>query len=265
MTNFKSDGFLGDICAWTALYHRHFLPLLNVYRELNVFAQDVFLRCDVLSNDHRRFLAKSLFSRILGNFQAVYLLGERGMETEMQILARSLCEATFALVAIDKHESFAERYIQHSDAQSLQDVERLLRTNSEQITSEIHDELIKRRTLFKKPLNKKDILKPWEIAEIAGMTDIYLSTYALFSIKVHPSPRSLLEHFVKGDDSKMHIRFAPTHENSKLVLTQTMYLMTRCLGAMGNLFQLGNFANLNSFIERIRNVGLTLPISQVRC
>ena len=79
MTDFRTDGFLGDVSTWTAVYHRHFLPLLTAYRELNLFAQDVLFRCDVLSNDNRRLLGKTLFSRILGHFQAAYLLAERGM------------------------------------------------------------------------------------------------------------------------------------------------------------------------------------------
>lgn len=137
MSDLRTDGFLGDLSSWTEVYHRIFLPVLTAYRELNLFAQDVLFRCDVLSNDLRRLLAKTLFARILGNFQAAYLLAERGMETEMQILARSLCEATFALVAIDKHESFAQQYIQHSDAQSLQDIETLLKSDSKSIPPKV--------------------------------------------------------------------------------------------------------------------------------
>jgi Family of unknown function (DUF5677) len=146
------------------------------------------------------------------------------METETQILARSLCEATFALVAIDKHESFAEQYIQHSDAQSLQDIEYLLNSNSESIPAEMRAELINKRALFNTDKSlKKKTLQPWKIAKVAEMTDIYQSTYALFSIKVHPSPRSLVRHFVKDDNGTIkHVRFAPTHENSKLVLRQSM-------------------------------------------
>jgi Family of unknown function (DUF5677) len=96
------------------------------------------------------------------------------METETQILARSLCEATFALVAIDKHESFAEQYIQHSDAQSLQDIEYLLNSNSESIPAEMRAELINKRALFNTDKSlKKKTLQPWKIAKVAEMTDIY--------------------------------------------------------------------------------------------
>jgi hypothetical protein len=157
----------------------------------------------------------------------------------------------------DKDESFAERYIQHGNAQSLQQVKYLLDTNSEVLTAEMRAELIAERALYEtdKSLDKKKILKPWQIAKVAEMTDVYLSTYALFSIKVHPSTRSLIGHLVKGDDGTItHIRFGPTHEDSKLVLRQNMHLMTRCLGAMGNLFQFDTSANLNSFFERMHDI-----------
>ena len=130
-------------------------------------------------------------------------------------------------------------------------------SNSELITAETRAELVIERAQYKtdKSIDKKNILKPWQIAKIAEMTEIYQSTYALFSMKVHPSPRSLIGHLVKDNGGSVtHLRFAPTHEDSRLVLRQTMYLMTRCLGAMGNLLQLDISAKLNSLIERRNEV-----------
>jgi hypothetical protein len=115
---------------------------LELYRDFNCLAHDVFLRCgDVKSNDLRRVLAKTLFIRILGNYQAVYLLSERGMEAESQILVRTLSKAAFALIAIEKESGFAERYKQHDDAKGLQELERLESSNSENLTSEMRREV----------------------------------------------------------------------------------------------------------------------------
>jgi hypothetical protein len=53
------------------------------HRAAALSAQEVFFLCgDVPSNDLRRILGKTLFIRILGNYQAIALLGERGMEAE---------------------------------------------------------------------------------------------------------------------------------------------------------------------------------------
>jgi hypothetical protein len=150
MSDFASNGFLGlGISTWTNGYHELYSPWLKIYTEFNSFAQDVLFRCDVPSGNLRLTLAKTLFIRILSNYQGVYLLAERGMEAETTILLRSLCEATFALVAILKQVDFAARYIGHNEAKRLQNIESLLSGDSEAISADVRAEMINQREILK--------------------------------------------------------------------------------------------------------------------
>jgi Family of unknown function (DUF5677) len=149
MSDLVNNGFLADLSDWTKDYHAHFRPWLELCKEFNSFAQDVFFRCEVQSNDLRRSLAKTLFMRSLGNYQAAYLLGERGMEAQSEILVRSLCEATFALVAIAKDPSFAKRYARHNEAKRLQNIESMLGCKSEYISAEMRDEILREQAILR--------------------------------------------------------------------------------------------------------------------
>ena len=155
---------------------------MKTYLDLNSFAQNVFRRCDVHENDLRRTLAKTLFIRILSNYQGAYLLGERGMEAEMKVLLRSMCEATFALVACAKNAEFAKSYIRHNENERLKLINRLLLSQSGVTDSDERAEILKQRELLlkKKATGQIKTLKVWEIAETADMKEMYNTAYAHF-------------------------------------------------------------------------------------
>lgn len=258
MDDFETSGFLGNgISRWTESYREFYSEWLRTYLELNSFAQDVFRLCVVPSNDIRRALAKTLFIRILSNYQGAYLLGERGMEAEAKILLRAMCEAGFALVAVVKDAEFAASYIRHNEAQRLKCINRLLSNDAGITDCDKRAEMNRQRKLLQAEQASGQIesLGVSKIAEKADMKKVYCTAYAYMSLSVHASSQDLARHLQTDGLGKItHLLWGPTHKESQEMLRAGMRLLWAFVDALGDLFQLDISTELNTFNQRIRKI-----------
>ena len=168
MSDFRTDGFLGDVSNWTAVYHRHFLPLLTAYRELNLFAQDVFFRCDVPSNDQRRLSREDpLLSGFLVTFRLSICSPSAEWKQKRKFWRDHFARALLLSLPFTRMKvlpSGTSSIVTHRVFRKLSP---LLDSNSELITAETRAELVIERARSKtdKSIDKKNILKPWQIAQ----------------------------------------------------------------------------------------------------
>jgi len=154
-----------------------------------------------MEND-RQVLVAILFARILETFRALLSTLEGGHTHAGRILARSLLEATFALVALVRREETLERYVATGECDRLSWVNQLLdsltlrvpglpRSRLRAIKREIEADISK-YDLEKMKINTEDLAR-W-----AKMHDSYLREYALWSLTVHASERDFRHHLVVG-------------------------------------------------------------------
>jgi hypothetical protein len=100
------------------------------------------------------------------------------------------------------------------------------------------------------------------------MTEIYNTAYAYFSSPVHASPQDLARHLLTDSAGKItHLVLGPTHQESESILRHAMFLVSACVGALGDLFQLDISTKLSSFIQRLNGLveqSANAPTAEIR-
>ena len=99
---------LGEI---TVKIKNKLLPYFTLFEKLNEFAQDTVFLLKVNNQNLQQITLAALYLRILSSYQSIYLLCEKGLNTESKIILRALLENVFRFVAIIKHPELAKQYV----------------------------------------------------------------------------------------------------------------------------------------------------------
>lgn len=161
------------------------------------------LRID--TDDDKQVLAAILFARQLEVFRALASVLEESHIFAGRILARSLLEAGFTLIALEKDERTLDRYVVTSETDRLKWVNQLLDARSVHVPGlgrrrlkamkeEISADLARLAELGITDVNVEDLAR-W-----AGLHDWYLRQYALWSKTTHASVQDFRDHLVVSPD-----------------------------------------------------------------
>ena len=80
-----------------------FSPYFTLFEKLNEFAQDTVFLLKVNNQNLQQITLSAIYLRILSAYQSIYLLCEKGLNTEAKIILRALFENVFRFAAIVKH------------------------------------------------------------------------------------------------------------------------------------------------------------------
>jgi hypothetical protein len=252
---FDNHGFLGK--QSTAIIEgikRRYVDYFSLCHELNSYAENSKSKFEVHNKVGQEVIAACLYIKILEGFQATVLLSERGLNSEVKVMIRSILEALFLLRVCCKDEGFIPTFVLTDELKRLkimnishQYSEGLFSALREYATDEIRNELKTR--IDEKNINDLHIS---ELARNAEMAGDYDTVFRYCSEYVHSSPRSL-EKYVKIDinGNISELLHAPDEEDMELNLLTIADYLIKALHCMFILFKIDNNNDLQEFNNNI--------------
>ena len=215
MSKISTDGFISseseNVKSRTIA---HYDDAFKFYRHLNRYGMSLLHKTKLDWDDHYRITINILILRIVENFQAIYLLLERGMVVPSKVITRANLETLFILVALEKDPNLLQCYKdQHEEAQRrfLKGAQNFKGDHSKASAKRTKMEKLyieKVRDLNGKKLN---ILKPKQWAIAADLLDFYNLYYSVYSNAIHSNPSSLDDH-VESTPEQRDICFGPSEK-----------------------------------------------------
>lgn len=180
----------------------------DVFQQARLLLDSCRVELDALridTEDDKQVLAAILFARQLEVFRALSSVLEASHIFAGRILARSLLEAGFALIALEKDDRTLDRYVATGEIDRLKWVNQLLDARSvhvpglgrrrlKEMREQISADVARLAELGISDVNVEDLAR-W-----AGLHDWYLRQYALWSKTTHASVQDFKEHLVVSPD-----------------------------------------------------------------
>jgi Family of unknown function (DUF5677) len=248
----NSDGFLSEeMIAVQSVIAEKYGPAIDTVRRVNRFAVKTQYSLSADADDLQKLLVAMLFARTLAHTQAAILMIERGMDAQARVMLRAGMEALFSLGAIVNDPRNATKFF---DADAIQ--RRKLSNKSLRWTSPALKEVLEKEDVSQ---IKGDIdaqiaatgatsLSAEYMADEAGLTDWYLTAYAIFSYSVHSNVRDLMNHHLDndGEGNATSIKNEPSSDSlGGLFLTAAQVILV-ALGAIGSLFGIEEAAKFSA-------------------
>ena len=252
------QGFLsGKLRGWTKDFRKKFAPWIKLYKKINGFGYSV-LRNPLLQANTPQILAWTLYLRALSSYQAALLLAERGLDAECKTVLRSLAEAAFALGAIEKDHGFATRLLKSNEYEELQWMKKWNEVNREQ-----HEALQQKIAFLAAGVSKKHKLGVRQIADSAGMLNVYHVQYSRLCMFGHPTPHSLALR-MRRDEQTIETNLHPTADQAHDNLRLGMMFQILAIKSLLNICQLPNPKRLIDLHEQFSDLMSTLPIFDLK-
>jgi hypothetical protein len=263
VSEFQQSGFLSDAAQKEAASFREALSgWVVLYFSLNRFAQELLGRMEVNNRNAAHLLVFSGFYRVLTSFQGVFLLVERGMDMESKVLLRSITDTTLVVTAASKNVDFVKRYIRADEDSRLKLMKRTLAVKD--VSSFLPPEQITqfRNEVAKLEAEKKAAGKNWtsvmrisDIAEEAGLADVYKQHFSYLSLFTHPTPLGMAQFLVTDDKGGVtHFRTGRYDVDAEANLRVAIVMLLQTMGAASKVFKLRVEHRLSEFERELETV-----------
>jgi hypothetical protein len=209
------------------------------------------LKFDLSNTAH--VLAASYFVRTLASTQASAILLEHALISQSQAVLRSALESLFALAALDANPDIAVRLAQSQATDKCSLADKMLRWKSDELklTRDAH---IPESELTEFATNKAASLNTYSLAEFAGMSDWYLSLYALLSQAAHNTVSDLATHMVRDrNGSVIELQNEPLLEGQDSAWVFIIEVQLRAAKAVANLFA-GTSIDVETYELRLKGL-----------
>lgn len=247
--DFDEKGFLGtSIDDFSKSVQMQYSKFFELSHDINELAHAIKFELKIHNRDRQEFLAATLYLRLLNGFDAVVILGIKGLLFEAKVVLRSVIESLFILKLLCEKEDFALEYLGSSKVQSLKWMKIAHETqdpNFESLrqyaTPEVMETL--RKEIEQHGLRKLDV-EP--IAKRAGLHHFYNTQYRLLSEEVHCLPISLDPFMVQDEDGELSsFDWGPKHDDLDLVLFTNIQMLLAALAAITKLFEVNKKEELD--------------------
>lgn len=193
MSSMEEAGFLSEQIKQYIDQHRHQnLALFKLCEDINRFTHSTLFTIDIRNTELTKLAVTCLFIKTMSTFQGIILMTERGMENEAKILLRCLLECRFSIVAIKKDNNLVKRLALEDDQfrrlRALKSYKKNMDLGTTTFPPTPSKEEIKTRIdQLKKKIKEEEIkeVPKWELAEIAGLSELYNSAYCYLSGAIH--------------------------------------------------------------------------------
>lgn len=249
---FFLDPELGRIVAHVQEAHKvHF----DFVHRLSELAHEALFDAKVTKTDLQQLLLASLQHKALTSFQAVVLLGERGLPSETRVVLRTLLEVTFRIVAIAKDKNVGRAYVLEDELHRKKFINKYKMLSDEirnKVTEEVLSDL---KSTIEQNIKDKDIkeLKTQWFAQRADMMDFYNTAYAVLSDSVHVNVRNL-ESALQLDESGdiVRLNYGPNDEDLDTHLLTASEALLISLHAVYSVIDTEFDKQLNRFYEELK-------------
>ncbi len=203
----EKDGFLDpQVQEWIDASRKRNSSWLDLSTDTNRLAMRVLFTVDAHNRAVEELVPTLLYIRLVHAFQGVVLMAERGMVTQGRVLARSMLDTLFPLVAIVKEPARANDFVKSHWIHQRKFFRKAERLGSELIR-ELEDPATKHlMEEVQSKINEDNIeeIKTVQWAKRAGLECWYLTVYALLSGTVHSYVADLEEYRVFLDDTTIN-------------------------------------------------------------
>lgn len=253
-------GFLGpQVANWIQQVRSRDPGWFLLAESVNDFCHELLLQLAPQRDDARQVLSSILFKRILSAFQAVVLLGERGMHTEALIQRRGMLEALFVLGAIWHQPEIVNDYIKN-DEHRRRDIYKKIKKSSKQARANLFDWLSDQELdeqIHKLEAATKGVryLSIEAFAQAAHLNDAYLTDYTILSEAAHHVSKDLERHLgIDENDNIQSLIWGPEDAEPFRLLFPAVDNMLSAAHAISMLFSIDIEERLKTFSAESRRL-----------
>ena len=187
-------------------------------------------------------LGTMYFLRVFSDYQAMLLVGKKGMVPQATIMLRTELEALFGLAAIAKEPSFWKELYGHEPHQKKRVLNKLkkFRRNDTDDGSQLSniDCKLKECSEEIEQQNARPLTTE-QIAEKAGLQDLYNTVYPWCSLEVHVSPRTLETAYIdnKEQGEILELKFGPDYVRVQIVVATGADCLLLAIVSLSEIFK----------------------------
>lgn len=190
-----------------------------------------------------------LFLRVLNAYQATVLLAKLGLITEAKVVLRNAIESLFIFRLLSKDRKFLVEYVGSDEVRRLkwmnvasESKSPLFKGLRDYATSSVRQQL-----KAKIDNNHWKELKAIDVANRAGLKEMYDTDYRLLSEEVHTLPKSMEYLLGANEDGKLTtFEWGPTDKGIDYVLFTAIRVLSVSLVVLAELFSLNKTEELRS-------------------
>lgn len=194
----------------------------NIYNEnktifdfcfkLNEFSIIIMFDLKILDNDIQQIIGAQLLSKISRGFQSIVLLYKNGLNTEANIILRTILETLYILKAVTIKQEYAIDFVNSDLINRKNLIEEILKNEFNAFDS-LKDkfkmeDLEKLKEEIKKINAKKIKQNEWAVR--SGLISTYRSAYKVLCSDAHPDINNCQQEFLDIDKDKIiALKFVP--------------------------------------------------------
>lgn len=254
MSKIEEEGFLSAESESGRIYLiDKYGDFFNFGKNINKLCMSFLVQIKVDWEDDHKLVIQAMYMRTVEMFQGIYLMLERGMMPEAKILARSMLEVTFMLVALQKKPALLDNYKDKHEDSHLKALKSALKFKNNNLKKAVKDNNIEKMYIEKKNALKSrelKILAPKNWAEEAELEDFYNMYYVTYSDSIHANMSSLDDHFDNNED-EINLSMGPSDADLYDVLRCGIYLLINATHSTGLVTDKDMTAELDKYVEQI--------------
>lgn len=241
MSTFDENGFLeGKMQKWVTDHRKRHSALFSGSLRLNRECHRFLNARTVDLGSELQITTSVLFARMLELYQAILVVITWGMAAPARILFRAFLEAFFHFSAIHRDSEYLNEYLNQFHLQRKKMVNKIRNSTSpllegmrQPITEELLAEI--KQILEEEGVQKISIA---DVANKAGLHEIYLTAYTILSRTVHTSASDLESHIDYNDEQGTikGFKYGPSDEETTRVLCLSGMVMAEVLEQISSVF-----------------------------
>lgn len=228
MSKIESDGFLSEEAAAGRI---HIITKYDDFfayaKELNRYCMKLMSEMKIDWEDNYKLIINALFMRVIETYQGAFLLLEFGMLPESKILARSMLEMVFNIVALQKKPDLLDLYFNQHKESHYRALKATLEFKSKPLKDAVKKHKLEKLYIEKKKERKGQefpTLSPKDWAINAELTDLYNYFYTDYSDSIHSNPSALDDH-VDSKPDEINLAFGPSDKDLYDILKCGCYVL----------------------------------------
>jgi hypothetical protein len=217
------------------------------------------LSCEADSRHLQELVAVTLFIRCMSHDQSTIILCKSGLVVEAKIVARSLMEAMFILVAISKDYGIAVEYVLEDEFQRIKAIRRYMEIHDAPPPGMTAQQVVEWEKEIRLGIKEKGIKKrtteDW--AKAAELEYWYKSPYFHLSEAVHVKSGDLTNHIVTDSKNEpVHFNWGPTDAGARIVLGTAINCLCIVVRHASAVFKIDVANEIDSYHAQLRGLSL---------
>ena len=257
MTKIETDGFLSEESEnGKSQILEKYEDAFNFAGNLNRFCMTLLDKLNIDWKNNFRLIVNTLILRVVENFQAVYLMLERGMLIPSKVLTRANLETLFILAGLQKNPNLLQCYLDQYDEGHKRSLRAALQFKNESLKASVKEiDIEKLYIKKKKELKNKElnILKPKQWAIEAGLEDFYNLYYIMYSNAIHSNLSALNDH-VDDLRQRLDLSFGPSDKELYEIMQCNFYILINSLRATSLVNNIDISKEIDGFANEIRSL-----------